>query len=244
LVRFLASANAHVIADDSFRAAGPVMEKLFTTVLPLALASAVSPASLAVSLAILGGRNHPRLKAFAYLLGGALVASAVVVLGLLLSGNLGATPDARVHDKIDVGLGSLLLVLGVAALAIKPSKNGSGISSLDSQSAARQVATCGLMGLLAMGLNVSSLVPFFAAVRDVGRAAVSIEVKGAALTVATALILAPMILPLAIYLIAPNAAGRILRPISTAATKYGRFLVAAICLAVGAYFVWKGWHGL
>ena len=220
------------------------MEQLLTTVLPLALASAVSPASLAVSLAMLGGKNYPRLKAFADLLGGALAALVVAVLGLLLAGNLGSSPDVRVHAKTDIALGSVLLVLGVIALAIKPGKNRQDFSGLDSQFELRQLATCAAVGLLAMGLNVSSLVPYLAAVRDVGRAAVGVELKGVALAVVSGLLLAPMILPLAIYLIAPNAAAKILRPISTAATKYGRFLVAAICLAVGAVFVWRGWKGL
>ena len=100
------------------------------------------------------------------------------------------------------------------------------------------------MGLLAMGLNVSSLVPYLAAVRDVGKAAVSFEVKGVALGVCGTLLLLPMILPLVVFLVAPKAAARILTPISIAATKYGRFLVAAICLILGAVFVCEGVRGL
>jgi hypothetical protein len=216
------------------------MERLLTTVLPLALASAISPAALAVSLAMLGAKDYPRLKAFAYLVGGAVVALAVIVLGLLLAGSTRPWPDAVIHERIDAVLGCLLIAIGALALVIKSGNRPAGLGGLNSGSVLRQLATCGGIGLLAMGLNVSSLVPFFAAVRDVGRAAVGFEVKGAALTVATALLLAPMILPLAMYLIAPKAAAGILRPISTAATKYGRFLVAAICLVVGAVFVWRG----
>ena len=171
------------------------------------------------------------------------MALAISLLGLLLAG--GATSlDGHAHAVIDAALGSLLLVLGVLALVIKPSKNKQGVSRLGSESELRQVATCGLMGLLAMGLNVSSVVPFLAAVRDVGKAAVSFGIKGVALSVAWIFLLAPMILPLAIYLIAPHTAARILKPISAAATKYGRFLAAAICLVIGAVFVWKGCRGL
>ncbi len=218
------------------------MEHLFTTVLPLAVASAISPASLAVSLAILGGKNHPRLKAFAYLLGAALVALGVTILGLSLAGS--AALDAHSHAVIDIVLGSLLAMLGVVALAVKPSKSREAFSTTDSQSELGQVARCGVIGLLAMGLNVSSLVPFLAAVRDVGRAAASFAVKGAALGVTWMLLLAPMILPLVIYLIAPKTAAKVLNPISAAATKYGRFLLAAICLILGVVFVWKGCRGL
>ena len=220
------------------------MDELFIKVLPLALASAVSPASLAVSLVLLGGKSHPRLKALAYLLGEALVALGITILGLLLAGQTTQSVGRHAHSVIDAVLGSLLLVLGIVALAIKPGKNGKAFSGLDSESETRQLATCGFMGLLAMGLNVSSLVPFLAAVREVGRAAVSFEVKGVALGVAWTLLLLPMILPLLIYLIAPKAAARILTPISIAATKYGRYLVAAICLILGAVFVWEGIRGL
>ena len=138
----------------------------------------------------------------------------------------------------------LLVAIGIAALAIKPSRNGSALAGLDSRPERRQLATCLVMGLLAMGLNVSSLVPFLAAVREVGKAMVSDEVKGVALAVAWSLLMLPMILPLVLYVIAPHAAARILTPISKAATKYGRFFVAVICLILGAVFVWKGIKGL
>jgi hypothetical protein len=220
------------------------MDQLFIKVLPLSLASAVSPASLAVSLVLLGGKIHPRMKAFAYLLGGALVALAVTVLGLLLASRASPTTGPHAHAVIDAVLGSLLLALGVVALAIKPRKDGRSLSGLDSQSERRQLGTCAFVGLLAMGLNVSSLVPFLAAVREVGRAVVSMEVKGVALGVAWMLLLLPMVLPLVIYLIAPNAAARILTPISIVATKYGRYLVAAICLILGSVFIWEGLQGL
>ncbi|HEV2971380.1 MAG TPA: GAP family protein [Pirellulales bacterium] len=220
------------------------MDQLLFKVLPLALASAVSPASLAVSLVLLGGKIRPRMKAFAYLLGGALVALAFTLFGLLLASGPSPATGPHAHAVIDAVLGSLLLALSVVALAIKPSKDGRDLSGLDSQSERRQLGTCALMGLLAMGLNVSSLVPFLAAVREVGRAVVSMEVKGIALGVAWLLLLLPMILPLVIYLIAPKAAARILTPVSIAATKYGRYLVAAICLILGSVFIWEGIKGL
>jgi hypothetical protein len=220
------------------------MDQLFIKVLPLALASAVSPASLAVSLVILGGKSRPRTNAFAYLLGGAAVAFAITILGLLLASGAKASGSPHAHAVIDAVLGSLLVALGIVALAIRPSKDGTALSRLDSRSERRQLGACALMGLVAMGLNVSSLVPFLAAVREVGRAAVSVEVKGTALAVAWTLLLLPMILPLVIYLIAPQAAARILTPISIAATKYGRYLVAAICLILGSVFVWDGVKGL
>ncbi len=220
------------------------MDQLFIKVLPLALASAVSPASLAVSLVILGSKSHPRWKAFAYLLGGAAVAAALTAAGLILAGSESASAGKHPHAAIDATLGCVLVILGIAALAMKPSENGSPLARLDAQPERRQIATCGLMGLLAMGLNVSSQVPFLAAVREVGRAAVSFEVKTIALCVAWALLLLPMFLPLVFYLIAPRAAARILTPVSIAATKYGRYLVAAICLILGAVFIHDGVKGL
>jgi hypothetical protein len=144
----------------------------------------------------------------------------------------------------DATLGAVLVILGLAALALKSGKDGSLLDRLDSQPERRQIATCGLMGLLAMGLNVSSQVPFLAAVREVGRADVSVEVKAVALGVSWCLLLLPMILPLVMYLIAPQAAARIMTPISVAATKYGRYLVAAICLIIGAVFIYDGVKGL
>jgi hypothetical protein len=220
------------------------MDRLFIKVLPLALASAVSPASLAVSLVILGSKSNPRLKAFAYLMGGVVVAALLTAIGFVLAGATGPSASPHSHAVIDMALGSLLAVLGIAALAIKPSKNGSALSRLDSQPGRRQIATCAAMGLLAMGLNVSSQVPFLAAVREAAKAAVSFEVKGVAIGVAWVLLLLPMILPLVVDLIAPKTAARILTPLSIVATKYGRYLVAAICLILGAVFIHDGFKGL
>jgi hypothetical protein len=75
------------------------VDQLFIKVLPLALASAVSPASLAVSLVILGGKSHPRTKALAYLLGGALVAAALTPVGLLLAHGDASYRQARIHTQ-------------------------------------------------------------------------------------------------------------------------------------------------
>ncbi len=220
------------------------MDQLFLKVLPLALASAVSPGSLAIALVILGRPGHPRLSAFAYLLGATVVTIVFTILGLLLASGSVSAAGPHTHAQIDAVLGSLLLVLGVAALAMKPSKDHAAFSGLSAQSEPRQLATFAFTGLLVMGLNVSSLVPFLAAVRTVGKAAVSDEVKILALSIAWLLLLLPMILPLVVYLVAPRAAAKILAPISAVATKYGRFLVAAICLILGAVFVWEGVRGL
>jgi hypothetical protein len=220
------------------------VDQLFIKVLPLALASAVSPASLAVSLVILGGKSHPRTKALAYLLGGAVVAAALTAAGFLLAHGDASSASPHSHAVTDATLGAVLVILGIAALALKSGKDGSLLDRLGSQPERRQIATCGLMGLLAMGLNVSSQVPFLAAVREVGRADVSVEVKAVALGVSWILLLLPMTLPLLIYLIAPQAAARIMTPISVAATKYGRYLVAAICLIIGAVFIYDGVKGL
>jgi len=216
------------------------VNQLFIKVLPLSLASAVSPATLAVSLVLLGAKSHPRLKAFAYLLGGAVVAGMLTVLGLLLAGGESTSDVPHSHAVIDIVLGAILAVLGIVALAVKPRKDGGALSRLDSKPPRRQIAACGMMGLLAMGLNVSSQVPFIAAVREVGRSAVSVSLKAVALGIACVLLLLPMILPLAMYLVASGAAARILTPVSAAATKYGRYVIAAICLIIGAVFIRDG----
>ncbi len=49
------------------------MSDLLSKVVPLALGSAVSPTILALSLLILSGKNHPRLRCTAYA-GGATLA--------------------------------------------------------------------------------------------------------------------------------------------------------------------------
>src|SRR5260221_9542682 len=115
------------------------MDQLFFKVLPLALASAVSPASLAVSLVLLGGKSHPRLKSLAYLLGGAVVALGITILGLLLARQTTQSVGPHAHSVIDAVLGSLLFVLGIVALAIKPGQNGKAFSGLDSESERRQL---------------------------------------------------------------------------------------------------------
>jgi hypothetical protein len=221
----------------------PAVDHLFAKVLPLGIASAINPASLAMTLVILSGKDYPRLKVLAFLTGEVVVAAVLTAIGLWLAGDAVAS-GAHGHAVIDTVLGSLLLVLSVAALAIKPSKGDSILSRLDSGPEPRQVATCGLMGLLALGMNVSSQVPFLTAVREVGRSDVSFAVKGIALTVAWILLLLSTIQPLVVSVIAPKAAVRLTTLVSTVVMKYGRFLVAAICLILGAHFMWRGIEAL
>jgi hypothetical protein len=216
------------------------MAQLFARLLPLALATAISPALFAVSLVLLGGKSSPQLRTFAFLLGGTAATLVATIVGLLIGGGAAAAGGSKIDPIIDMIVGVLLLLVGIAGLAMRPAQHGGLLATLDSRSLPRQLAACFAAGLLSIDANPSTVVPLIAAVRLVGRSAPGFEITALALGLVWILVLLPILLPLVIYAVAPHAAARTLAPISVAATKYGRYLGVAICVVLGVVFLHDG----
>lgn len=220
------------------------MAELLARLLPLGLAAAISPQLLAVTMAILGARDHPRSRTLAYLGGSALT---LVLIGILAVTGGGAArgphrPSA-LSAAIDIILGALLLYLGVRKLVAKPKTRhvepASGRASIG-----RQLVVSAGLGLLLTVTDFSSLVFYVAAAKQTADSRLRVTDQVIAMSVMALFIMVPIIVPLVFTVAAPAAAARLLSWTDQAAKKHGKYIVAAIALIFGVYLVLKGTRAL
>ncbi|RLG19223.1 hypothetical protein DRN67_03315 [Candidatus Micrarchaeota archaeon] len=57
-------------------------------------------------------------------------------------------------------------------------------------------------------------------------------------------LLSPILVPLALYLIKPQKANKLLLPLGAWMTKYGRFVAGLIFLAFGLYLIVNSWSAV
>ncbi len=210
------------------------MVNLLIEILPLAIASAMSPVILGISIALLSKKATHTV--FAFLFGSALAALILLAIGIgFASGDdIVAASISQPVAIFDLALGILLGAFGVKVLL---EKEGAG-SRLKAGAAisARKMAAIGLLGTLT---NFDAALLNITAVRAIASAADSFATKLAALGIAEFFLLSPILLPLAFYFVAPQKSVKLLAPVGAWMEKYGRFVVGLIFLGFAVYLVAK-----
>jgi threonine/homoserine/homoserine lactone efflux protein len=217
------------------------MDQELLKILPLALAAAVNPMGICVLIAVLSSN---RKAATGILLGfsAAFVAFGVVILALGL--RVSSDHPGPVSAIIDLVAAAALLGLGVRNL-LKRHEDAAG----DKPEKARRQRKLGLATGLATGLllaatDVSSLIPYGIALKDLSIA----QLSGAEVALGDVLFLviclAPMILPVVLTYAAPTAAERVLEPLNRTLKKHGNTITAVVLMALAAYLAVKGARAL
>jgi len=213
------------------------MAGLFLSILPLALASVLSPGILAVSVALLARKDTS--AAMALLLGGIIVALLLAGAGILVAQGddkaaeaLGFQPKAA-----DLAVGILLAAFGVKVLLEKPKPDdGAQKGAKKSRGFAKWLA----ISFLGNITNFDAVLLNLAAVREIFNSSAALAYKLSLLAFCDFFFIAPALLPLVFYIARPQKAERILEPVGKWMQKYGRYLVGAIFIIFGAYLVVKG----
>lgn len=215
------------------------MLELLLRVVPLAVASTVSPVVFGIAVALLAGKAHQLKRALAFLLGTVITVIILAMIGAFLGGG-GADAGIRaLHPSasMDLLLGGLFIVFAI--LEARPSKE--------------KGPKLGKKGGKKPGLMKWMLVGFFTSILNFDAVLLNItevkEIFGSgiafgqeiALTVFCGLFfLLPGILPIAVYLVYPKKAKKMLEPLGTLMKKYGNYIVMAIFFVFGAYLIMKG----
>ncbi|VVC03571.1 Sap, sulfolipid-1-addressing protein [Candidatus Burarchaeum australiense] len=210
------------------------MVSLLIEILPLAIASAMSPVILGVCIAMLSKKAANSVLAF--LLGSVLAAIILFAIGVAF-----ASGDDIVAQEIsqpvaifDLALGLLLGAFGLKVLLMKESA-GDRLGARGQLSAKKLVAV-GLLGTLT---NFDAALLNITAVRTIAETAGSFATKLLPLAVTEFFLLSPILLPLGVYLVAPQKSAKLLEPLGAWMGKYGRFVVGLIFLGFAVYLVAK-----
>ncbi len=212
------------------------MADVFLAILPLALASMLSPGILAVSIALLARKD--RSAATALLLGGIIVALLLAAAGILVAQGddkaaeaLGFRPRA-----IDLLLGLFFLVFGIKVILEKPKPDSAPAGAKKTRGFAKWLA----ISFLGNITNFDAVLLNLAAVREIFNSTAALASKLMLLGFCDLCFVAPALLPLLFYIAEPQKAARMLEPVGNWMQKYGRYLVGAIFIIFGAYLEIKG----
>jgi len=213
------------------------MFELLSTLITLDIASTLSPGIFALVIVLLGGKWHAKSRALALLIGILLVGICSSFLGFRL-GNA-ANPEQgqnQISALIDIGFGLIFIFFGAKVLVAKDRKIKT--SSVDT---GKQIIKWLVLGIVLAATNFDALFLNFTAGKQVGQA-IGIDFWEKILLLVFNLIffILPALLPLAVVILFPVIAVKILQKLNFYVIKYSKYLIFFLFLLLGLMFIRKG----
>lgn len=227
------------------------MDSLFAQVLPLAFGAAVSPMVLAASVLILAGRDHPRTRALAFLAGASVPLFAAGAFGAIVLGRPSSPSSPRFHvalsPSVDIVFGALLLLLALRAAVHKPPTANERASAKTEDAATSggvHATRFFVFGFWSMATNPTTLAMLIPASKDIGRSSADLAERALVFAVLLAVTLSPIIVPIALEMVAPTYAHRVLGRLGQAARSHRRVIAAVVMAVLGVYLLARGIRAL
>ncbi|MEX2256899.1 MAG: GAP family protein [Acidimicrobiia bacterium] len=218
------------------------MGELMARVVPLGLGAAVSPTVLTVSVLLMCSPRRPVARGALFALGVLSVLAVISVLGITVLDRFAdhhpSATERAVSDSVDLVLGLVLLALA-ARTALRPrdpTTERTARHPADHDGLARAYA----LGLVMMATNVTTIVLYIPAMRDIGRADVSTSDQAVALLVMLGFASLPATVPLLLRVVVPGPAQRALTRLDGAMTRHRRAIVLAVEIVFGVYLIVRG----
>lgn len=214
------------------------MTDLLIKILPLDLASTLSPGILALTVFLLSKKEYRIGRTLALWIGSFAVAVALAIVGLKLGNSIQDPDNKRIIDNIvDLVLSALFFYFGIKSLLVKDTdKSEKNVEKSES----RDLWKWFLIGLIISVTNFDAVIFNLTAAKEIGQSDVTGTSKLLLLIMGGVFFTLPIILPLVLYLIMPKLAQKILDPLNAFLTKYGRYIVALIFIVFAVYLLIKG----
>jgi hypothetical protein len=177
---------------------------LVASILPFAIGAATNPAALAIELLILSGAHRAKVRTWAYLFGfvvALLIFTAVAFLLLGRMSDAGSGHPSTTSRIISAVIAVALLAMGIKTLI--PKKGTKKPSKLAARIANAKTPAFFGIGLLAMITDASSMILLLPALHEISLADDAVGIK----TLATAVLLLVMLLPLTLPVLAVTVLG-------------------------------------
>jgi hypothetical protein len=218
------------------------LAELLRSVLPLALGAAVSPVILLLQMVTLTTGTSRLARAWLVAAGAALALAGWGLAGWLLVNRLPTPrvgPDATAA-AVDLTLALVLVALGIRAVVGRHDPAPAPAAADDAASAPPRLLTAFGLGVAAMASNVTTIVLFLPAVRDIARARVATLDTVVALVVLFAVTLAPALLPVLAVSLGGAAGRRVLDRVGEFARVHHAAIAAVVSFAFAVYLGLKG----
>lgn len=220
------------------------MGKLLASMIPLAMAAAISPTMLTAVVLVLSSKDRPRRRALFFLAGAVITLIAIGAAAVSLS----AAQPTSSHGKspisagIDIILGILLLYIGGRNFLKSrgPAKEGQTGGRFQKFFQGGGTANDFFLGVLFTVTDVTSLVFYLVAAKQARDSGLGVIADVAAMTIVGIAVILPILVPLAITIIAPNISGRVTDSLNEWIKKYGKYIGPVIAIAFGFYLLFKG----
>ena len=212
------------------------MAEVLLQVLPLNIASALSPALFAMSIFLLGSKEKPKLKVLTLLAGSVLVGIAAVIIGLLL-GN--PDPDEQ-SEKIIAAVINIILGCALLFFAVRI------ITAKEGRFDIRKISDpkywhLFIAGIIVNATNFDAVIISMTAAKEAYESPdIDIIEKLLLLAVNILFFTLPIWLPLVFYMIAPKSAKPVLDKMNGIVVKYGKYLVLLILVIIGGILLYEG----
>jgi threonine/homoserine/homoserine lactone efflux protein len=218
------------------------MSELFRTVLPLALGAAISPTVLTVSVLLLSSKERPVARGISYLLGFLTVLAGYTALGLTVFDSVQHQPSSSeraVSDAVDVVIGIVLLLMAIRAVVRR--RNGDdGDTPKPPKQRSVSLTAAFVTGIVMMLTNITSIVLYIPAMKDINHADVSTSDKAIVVLVALLITSLPALAPLTVRIVAPGPSVRLLTSLNQAISRHQHTIVVAVEVIFGVYLLAKG----
>lgn len=218
------------------------MVDVLIKIFPLDLASTLSPGILAIIIILLAKKEHGLTRAIALGLGSLLVAVILAFLGLKLGQNVQDINNNKIIDNIiDLALAAVFLYFGIKSLLYQDKEKH--LKAIDANQSG-QLVKWFLIGFAISITNFDAVIFNFSAAKEVGQSTINDLEKIILLIVNSLFFIAPVLIPLIIYLLMPKLADKILEPVNKFLTKYGRYIIGIIFIGFAIYLIIQGLKGI
>ena len=210
---------------------------LLIKIVPLALASTLSPLILGLTTILLGQKEHPKRKVLALLVGSILAVAILTFLGFYLGTSFSGSRNYKYHSLVDLIFGAILIIFAVKTLISSPQKEKSRAETIQERS---QLLRWFILGFIINITNLDAVILYLTQIREIYQTSIEIVSKIIINTISILFFLFPIIFPLAVASFAPKVANKIIDPVSLSMKKYGSYIVGFLFLIFGAYYLLKG----
>lgn len=212
-----------------------------TRTLPLALGAAVSPTVLGVALLVLSAPRRPVARGVAYCAGVMVVLAGLTVTGLVVMrhGSTVGQGGDPVTRAVDATVGTLLVLLAVRSVlrGLTVERNRPPAERQPSIVGGAGLGAAFLLGTAMMASNLSTVVLYLPAMRDVAVARVPTASKALVVAVVLCITSLPATLPLAVRVGLPDRSARWFEALHGWVQRHQRQLAVAVEVAFGAYLL-------
>jgi threonine/homoserine/homoserine lactone efflux protein len=221
------------------------VQELLRQVVPLALAAAVSPTVLAVAVLTLTASRRPVARGVLFTIGVFVVVGVLTVLGLTVMAHVTHHPSATrraVSDGVDVVFGLVLLALAArSAFRRRSDHTDEPVDAPNDDHTVRTgLGAAFVTGLVMMATNVTSIVLYLPAMKEITKSQVSESDKAIVTVLAMLLVSLPAWLPVLLRVVAPGPSQRALTSLNTTIQRHQHTIVLTVEVVFGAYLLAKG----